>query len=422
MNLDWRRLRAVVLESDDWGLCAWSPDEQARLVLADTPAFRSPAGVRYSGSTLESADDVHAITDLLLEFRGGDGLAPVLQANTIVASPDYVGLEPPLFSGEQLPLIDFPHTPSRWARPGLWGEVVRAREAGVWWPELHGLHHLPERAWLSALRRSDADARRAHEQQSPVCEAVETGGEYDAAEPIEVRRRNLALAVEKFRELFGRPPSSFCPPDYRWDEALDADAERLGLTTFQGKAERTGSRLPRLRRVLGRYPWPDFEGPRFSLPPRIAFEPSVTDRAAARVGLDAARRSVRTAWGRGQPAVISSHRMNYVHLDEGRAQSGRSHLRDLLAALAEDGAMFLTDAEVRSLVERDWSVRSIGSRGALVRYYGPPREPVYFPAPAGTEGANVRDGRTGEAEVVVERGEVMLRANVGEYLLEWGHA
>jgi len=421
VNLDWRRLKAVVLESDDWGLCAWSPDEQARLVLSDTPAFRTPAGARYGGSTLESAADVRAITDLLLEFRGGDALPPVLQANTVLASPDYVGLDPPLFPADHMPLIDFPQTPSRWARPGLWGEVVRAREAGVWWPELHGLHHLPENAWLSALRRAEADARRAHEQQSPVCEAVEASGEYDASEPIETRRRNLELAVEKFRVLFGRAPTSFCPPDYRWDESSDADAERLGLTTFQGKAERAGAALPRLRRVLGRYPWPDFEGTRFHLPPRIAFEPSAGERAS-RVGVDAARRAARTAWGRSQPAVISTHRVNYVHLDDDRARAGREQLRALLGALTEDGAMFVTDAEVRSLVERDWSVRPIASRGALVRYYGPPREPMYFPAPEGIESASLRDGRADEAEVVVERGEVMLRATVGEYLLEWGHA
>ena len=52
LNLDWRRLKAVVIESDDWGLCAWSPDEQAYRVLTDTPAFRSPPGRIYGRSTL----------------------------------------------------------------------------------------------------------------------------------------------------------------------------------------------------------------------------------------------------------------------------------------------------------------------------------------------------------------------------------
>ena len=108
MNLDWHRLKAVVLESDDWGLCAWSPDEQAHRVLADTPLFRSPVGRAYGRSTLESADDVRRLADTLLEFRGGDGFPPVWQANTVMASPDYPRMKPPLFEDEPLPLQDYP--------------------------------------------------------------------------------------------------------------------------------------------------------------------------------------------------------------------------------------------------------------------------------------------------------------------------
>ena len=123
MNSIWRRLKAVVLESDDWGLCAWSPDDQAHRVLTDTPAFRSPAGRAYGRSTLESAADVKRLVQALLEFRGGDGFPPVWQANTVMAAPDYARLEPPLFQVAAMPVITLPELPSRWQRPGLWDEV-----------------------------------------------------------------------------------------------------------------------------------------------------------------------------------------------------------------------------------------------------------------------------------------------------------
>ncbi len=77
MRTDWARLRAVVLESDDWGLCAWSADDAAWRALADTPAFRSTPGRAYGRSTLESAADVRALCEVLLAFRGADGAAPV---------------------------------------------------------------------------------------------------------------------------------------------------------------------------------------------------------------------------------------------------------------------------------------------------------------------------------------------------------
>ena len=93
-----------MLESDDWGLCAWSPDAQAWRVLADLPAFRTRAGRRYAGSTLESADDVRQLLGVLAEFRGGDGFPPVWQANTVMAGPAFERLRPPQFEFTELPL------------------------------------------------------------------------------------------------------------------------------------------------------------------------------------------------------------------------------------------------------------------------------------------------------------------------------
>jgi len=219
VEVDWRRLRAVVIESDDWGLCAWVPDEPAHAALRDLPAFRSPAGRRYGRSTLESAADVRELSAQLLGWRGGDGFPPVLQANTVVANPDYDAMRAP-FDCDAIPVLPLPALPARWQRPGLLDAVRDAETAGVWWAELHGLTHLPEGAWLGALRRGDADAVRAFEQQSPIGVAVEASGEYDRSEPRERRSRSLHVAVRAFRDCFGRAPVSLCPPDYRFDEWL----------------------------------------------------------------------------------------------------------------------------------------------------------------------------------------------------------
>jgi hypothetical protein len=423
VNLDWHRLKAVVIESDDWGLCAWVPDDQAHRVLAGEPAFRSEAGQRYGRSTLEHAADVDRLAAALLEFRGGDGMPPVLQANTIVAAPDWARLVPPLFDVDELPVAGLETLPARWQRPGLLGAVRRARDHGVWWPELHGLHHLPATAWLGALRRGQHDARDAHEQQSPICVAVEAGGEYDTGEPREVRARDLRLALGHFAALFGRAPSSFCPPDYRFDDWLEAEAESLRLTTLQGKPEQGSGKLVSLRRRFLRMRFPHTAGARFYLPPRIAFEPRGEARAPGPLGLDAAHRAARDAWKRGQPAILSTHRLNYAHLDARWAEAGRGALRDLLARLVGDGAVFLVDAEVRSLAERGWSLRPLERRGALLRHYGVPLEPLPFPVPEGVRAAllHAPAGAAGgaEGEIKVEGGMAEARVQLGEHVIEW---
>jgi hypothetical protein len=345
---DWGRLRAVVLESDDWGLCAWSADDAAHRALAGLPAFRDAVGSVYGRSTLESAADVIALREALLEFRGADGSPPVWQANTVMGAPDFERLQRDGFAADQVPVVLLPATPGRWSRPGLWPEVEAAIAAGVWRPELHGLHHLPEHAWLGALRRGDADACAALAQSSPVCEAVQAGGEYDPAEPAGARAGRLERAFAHFITLFGRPPVSFCPPDYRWDADVEARAARLGATVLQGSAERAGP-WSRLRRRLPRGRWPRRRDGLLLMPPRIAFEPRGDASPGSRLGAARAHAAARAAWARGEPAVMSTHRHNYAHLDPGWSEAGRRALRDLLRLLCEDGAVFLTDARVLDL-------------------------------------------------------------------------
>jgi hypothetical protein len=420
VNLDWPRLRAVVIQSDDWGLCAWSPDDRAHAELRDTPMFRSDAGRRYAGSTLESAADVAALCATLQAFRGADGFAPVWQANTTMASPDYERMTASRFGAEVLPVVEAPGLPSRWQRPGLAESVDRARSDGLWWPELHGLHHLPEHAWLHALRRGESDAVRAFEQQSPVCRAVQESGEYDSSEPRDVRRRNLERSIEAFRRRFARAPESLCPPDYRWDESLEQDAQALGIGSIQGLAEQYGHSFPRLRHLALRQRWPITTGRLLFLPARIAFEPSAVDASEHGRLVQHVRKRARQAWGRGQPAIVSTHRVNYAHLDPERSAAGRLALREVIAGLVEDGARFLVDTEVRQLLERGGSVRRLGTHAVIVRRYGAGDEPMRFEAPAGVTGVHVREGRAANgADARIEHGELVARLDHGELLLEW---
>lgn len=419
MDLDWRRYRAVVLQSDDWGLCAWAPDDRAHRALSGSPAFRSPAALRYGRSTLESAADVRALAGVLAGVRGADGLPPVLQANTIVANPDPLRLEPPLFGVATLPVIAHPAQPPRWERPGLWEEVRAAESAGLWWAELHGLHHLPAEAWLTALRRGESDARMALEHGSPVCRSVETSSEYDPSEPAPVRAANLAAAVAGFERLFSRRPESFCPPDYRFERSLIGEAARHGIATFQGAAERHGALLTRWRRWFERPRFPRFESDCLISPRRIAFEPSGRD---ARSGAAAARRRALEAWGRGEPAILSTHRVNYAHLDAGWSDAGRAALAGLLRDLAAEGARFVTDSEVRQLAERGWSVRA-GRDRALIRNVAGGHRDVRFSLPRSAREPRFVEPRGAAIGALQSSGGVAeARVGPGEHVVEWESA
>ena len=418
MSVDWTRLKAVVIESDDWGLCAWVPDEDAYQALAGTPAWRSAPGRRYGRSTLESAVDVTRLNETLLGVRGGDGFPPVWQANTVMAAPDYERLAGPDFEAEPFPVVALPDLPSRWQRPGLWGAFEAAIAAGSWWPELHGLHHIPVSAWLDALRAGEPDALLAHQHQSMVCTRVEASGEYDSSEPDDLRRANLERAFDSFTTAFGRQPLSLCAPDYRWDDLLEREAERRDVI-LQGKAEQSGSGS-----AWSRWFQPPrglaTEGGRFYMPARIPFEPRGDAGGAGRLGAEVVHRKVLDAWKRGEPAIISSHRLNYAHLDEEWSEEGRATLTDLLGRLASDQAIFLIDAEVRELTLRGWSARPVGENGTLVRVYSDTAASIMLEAPERATGVSMGKGRGSDKAPKLTGGVLLAELGRGEYLLEWG--
>jgi hypothetical protein len=72
----------------------------------------------------------------------------------------------------------------------------------------------------------------------------------------------------------------------------------------------------------------------------------------------------RDLWSSNRPAIISTHRFNYVTLDREQSRRGLLQLDILLGALrqAEPEVAFLTDWEVGQLYLQGYSLRSFGDR------------------------------------------------------------
>ena len=123
--------------------------------------------------------------------------------------------------------------------------------------------------------------------------------------------------------------------------------------------------------------------------------------------------------------MVSTHRVNYAHLDPAWSEAGRATLSDLLARLAADGATFLVDAEVRSLHERGWSLRPLGEGSALLRRRAASgaRARVRVPVAGRIVGATVRDARgSAGPRVTVEAGHLVAEPGEGDLLLDWTFA
>jgi len=375
--VDWRSARAVVFESDDWGLCGFAPDvaalerlDPAVLQVGDTPRA-------YLYSTLEDSAAVASLAAVLAGGRGRDGGPAVLQPNYIMGwqAPDSAAGGP---DGERLRVGLLPQLHPRYARPGLWDAVGRAIAGGVWYPEYHGLWHFDPDA-RAALCAADPAAADAAARGLLLFPGSHLSFELDDARPLPALAAELATGTTAFRQLFGRAPDAVIAPDYRWSRRHERLWRDAGLTVVQAQREQRHPDYQgasgRLRKALARSLRRLGEHRLTYLDRNVRLETTQLGdpaRASAR-----ALRGVRRVWDRGEPAIVETHRVNYSHLEPAVAAAGREALTALLAGLGRE-PLYLTDVEVARLDRSGVSWRKSGD-GLLLRNLTHARRPVFLP-------------------------------------------
>lgn len=351
-------LRIVVLQSDDWGLEGWFPDRAAATALPEISAGLPPRLRPYAQSSLETPADVDSVHALLAGFRGVSGLPAVLQANHIVAGPV---LDERVAPEET---VGWPVHPSgssngSYARPGLRDAVDTAIASGTWWPELHGLTHYDLFAYAQARRRGDPLERRARAHGVFAYEGFLRDTELASDDP-ERARHLAAMANALFERRFGRRATSMIAPDYRWGPEDESAWEQQGIEVVQAKREQISGRPPRgwagrlekwLRRAVDVH-----RGDFVYLDRPARLEPYGDDDPSVSQGALEAAAAVRAAWKRGEPGIVSIHRVQLSSLDPEIARAGRRQLRACLRELESDGPVrYLVDHEVAQLLRRRWS-------------------------------------------------------------------
>jgi len=415
--VDWGEVRAIAFQSDDWGLAGFVP-EAAALADLERPALQAGRfPTVYWQSTLEDSAAVAGLADLLSRYRGRDGLPPVWQANYILSS---LTLDARAGGGEDAERRwvqhDLPDLPPGYARPGLWSAVGAAIERGVWRPEFHGtFHYDPQRRREASLRNETA--RVATERGVIVFPGSARAWELGPWRPLEVLAAELDHSRQVFRRLFGRDPVSVIAPDYVWDHRCEDLWDSRGLRVIQAKREQRHARWLHLG-LLGRVlKVTDRAWARLRFPARTYLERNC-DLEAVQASSWQARvqtclREILAAFDRREPAIVESHRVNFVHTSCEVASIGFQALEALFDRLQEsrdDGFIFLTDSELAQLARNGTSVCRRGSQ-LVLRNYSSSRRVVAVSAPvdsvttpvAGPQPAPVLGGREPGATLVFPR-------------------
>ncbi|WP_154855425.1 hypothetical protein [Cyclobacterium xiamenense] len=324
--------KVVVFESDDWGAIRTPSREVLR-------AFRKQGfdltGSLYKVDALASRTDLEDLFDVLLNHKNSSGKSPVFTANAIMANPDFGKIAASDFLEYHFePFTNtFLRYPEHATNLELWKKGL---ELGVFVPEYHGREHVNINRWLQALAKGDERTlfsfRLGSTYSGKGDYAYMESFDWDSPNEVSSQAEIIREGARLFTETFGKSPRSFIAPCYNWDPALEQILSSIGISWIQGLSTQlapTGG-FDAYRPIRHHFGQSNGFGSRYNVR-NVFFEPVNNPDAD---WTDAAMARIQAAFLLKKPAVICTHRLNYVgYIDPKNKSNGLYHLNKLLRAI-----------------------------------------------------------------------------------------
>lgn len=333
----WRTNRKiVVIESDDWGSIRMpSREVYDKCIKAGYPVDKI-AYERFD--SILSQDDLELLFNLLAGFRDKNGNHPVLTANCVVANPDFDKIKKNGFTNYYYELITetFKRYPKHVNNFHLWNEGMRRK---IFYPQYHAREHLNVKLFIDALRKGESDVHFGFNNQMPGCipHGVEVkGNKYVKATDftsLEDKEKKLAIYLEGldiFEKLFGYRSKTVIPPNYIWSPDYNEAVLKKGVMFFQG-TRKTLEPIPGgKKRYHSSYLGMKNNLGQIYLVRNALFEPSAF-KLEIKDPVNRCLFDMSIAFKMHHPAVITSHRINYVgFIDETNRDNNLKMLQKLL--------------------------------------------------------------------------------------------
>jgi len=434
--LDWQKYKVICLQSDDWGLCGWVPNRDVYEKLTnDGLPQKVVKKLELLGSTLESPDDMENIFVILKRYRGGDGRYPIFQAAYVMSNPDYEAIEKGGFRAYKELVI--PQVPSLWERGDFVAEAKQGIKEGVWYPSYHGNSHFNPIRWMELLKNGHRSVRETFKFQSFIHDEIESqkevNSEFSEKLSYKQQKKLIELGIQRFREVFGYPPRSAIAPNYVWQMKTEKALSENGIRVIQGKnyqilrrrffdkvrgkvinlmGKKSADKIWQIR--MGDYN-PCLEVT--YLIRNVDFEPRGNSEPNNPFGAEGAYQKILDAWSNNEPAVISTHRINYVYLDERWVEENLRQLDELLSKIQTNHpeAVYLTDWEVAQLYRNGTSIIQLGEV-IVCRNYTSSKRTFKVEVPQGYRVKDVQNLRSKECLNFTLKGNVLtFTADEGDY-------
>ncbi len=317
--------KILVIESDDWGAIR-SPGIGKNQV--DTYEHSGP----YRLDTLENEIDIEIVLNELAELKSGHGQSPVLTANFLTTNPDFNRIRESGYEHYYSETIDESY--NRVGDSGrikqIWKDSIVRNLVSA---QFHGREHVNIGRWMKALRNGHPGTRNSFGHGATYSglddySYMETF-DYDQGDDFKDKYSDaIKEGIEQFYSYFGNKPLSFTPPCYTLSPELFPVLRENGIESIQGMKYLI---IP--HGGISNYKYKRrFQGIKtagmVNLVRNVELEPSLDMN---KDWIDRALSQTKMAFNLKQPAIVSTHRINYVGgVEEANRDNGVKTLRKFI--------------------------------------------------------------------------------------------
>jgi hypothetical protein len=317
-SLGWRTNRKlVIIESDDWGSIRMPSLQVYNELLTKGFAVDKLSYLKYD--SLESNKDLECLFEVLYSFKDINNNHPVITANTIMTNPDFKKIRDTNFKEYHYEL--FTETLKRYPEHDRVFDLYKLGIAKkIFYPQLHGMEHLNVKRWMKALADKKSNARIAFDYgmfDLSVSHTTITKDSFvDALSPedeeeIKSEKTSLLKASELFESTFGYVSKTFIAPCYIWRPELEETLLKMGVKNIQSGVFQ---KIPEVGKVSSFSKKLHYTGQHNHLNQtytvrNCSFEPTTFKRKDI---VDSCLRQISSAFKNAKPAIITSHRLNYI--------------------------------------------------------------------------------------------------------------
>lgn len=348
--------KIVVIESDDWGTIRMPSKKTYNQLLAkgikvDQCAFNK-------NDTLANDDDFNALFKVLKKFRGINSSVPKITANTIVANPNFDQIKKSNF--EEYHFEIFTKTLKSYeGRNDTFNIWKQGLSEGIFIPQFHGREHLNVNRWMKFLKRNSFETRLAFDFKLfglSTNITKEKRGSYLAAldfdnnEELENGKKILVEGLKIFQKIFNYSSKSFIAPNYVWSNKLNQTLQLNKVKYFQSGRIQVLPTFEKEKQNIRRYIGQTNELDQVYTFRNATFEPSVSPN---KDNVGECLKEIQTAFRWKKPAIINSHRLNFIGaINEKNRTQNLQLLEELLSKIMKrwPDVEFMSSDELGDLI------------------------------------------------------------------------